>query len=104
MAVVPAVPAAPVEVTRLTRRARAGGVFSSELSYVADPFEIVCEELCGSGHGEMNGTMIVVSKDQYARFLNKVPPGTAKPEPTIAPSSQPSTAPSPPVAAVTAAK
>jgi heme/copper-type cytochrome/quinol oxidase subunit 2 len=76
-----------------------------ELSYVADPFEIVCEELCGSGHGEMNGTMIVVSKDQYARFLNKVPPGTAKPEPTIAPSSQPSTAPGPrPVAAVTAAK
>jgi heme/copper-type cytochrome/quinol oxidase subunit 2 len=79
-----------------------------ELAYVADPFEIVCEELCGSGHGAMNGTMIVVSKDQYARFLNKVPPGTVKaaePAPSIAPattgpSSQPSTAPaSQPVAA-----
>jgi heme/copper-type cytochrome/quinol oxidase subunit 2 len=76
------------------------------LAYVAEPFEIVCEELCGSGHGEMYGTMIVVSQDQYYRFINKVLPGTAKVEPapsiapTTSPSSQPSTAPaSQPVAA-----
>jgi heme/copper-type cytochrome/quinol oxidase subunit 2 len=76
-----------------------------QLAYVKEPFEIVCEELCGAGHGEMNGTMIVVSQDQYARFINKVPPGTAKPaepSPSIAPTSQPSTAPaSQPVATAT---
>jgi hypothetical protein len=70
------------------------------LAYVDEPFEIVCEELCGAGHGTMNGQMIVVSQDQYARFINKVPPGTVtaeqpEPEPSIAPSTtHPSTAPS----------
>jgi cytochrome c oxidase subunit 2 len=93
------------EVTALRQDLKRMGI--ERLAYVAEPFEIVCEELCGSGHGEMNGTMIVVSQDQYARFINKVPPGTmkAEPAPSIAPSttgptSQPTTAPaSQPVAA-----
>lgn len=47
-----------------------------ELSYVEQPFEIVCEELCGEGHALMNGQMIVVSGEQYDSFINKTPPGS----------------------------
>jgi heme/copper-type cytochrome/quinol oxidase subunit 2 len=73
----------------------------AQLTYVKEPFEIVCEELCGSGHAEMNGTMIVVSPDQYARFINKVPPGTVSVEPAA--TASPSTAPTTPASQPTAA-
>lgn len=97
------------EVMALRQDLKKMGV--DKLSFVDETFEIVCEELCGSGHGEMNGTMIVVSPAQYASFINKVPPGTAPAETaapsiapaTTAPTSQPSTAPaSQPVAAAAA--
>ena len=52
----------------------------TELNYVEQPFEIVCEELCGNGHYSMNGMMIVVSPQQYRDFINKdQKPGGTKP-------------------------
>jgi cytochrome c oxidase subunit 2 len=88
------------EVMALRQDLKKMGV--DKLAFVDETFEIVCEELCGSGHGEMNGQMIVVSQAQYDSFINKIPPGAAKvePAPSIAPKTQPSTAPaSQPVAA-----
>jgi heme/copper-type cytochrome/quinol oxidase subunit 2 len=58
----------------------------SELTYIEQPFEIVCEELCGEGHALMNGQMIVVSGEQYDSFINKRLPGTAS---SVAPTTRP---------------
>lgn len=78
------------EVAALRAELKKMGI--NELSYVAEPFEIVCEELCGGGHSLMTGQMIVVSKDQYTRFINKTPPGTAPAVPTTTqPTSGPTT-------------
>jgi cytochrome c oxidase subunit 2 len=67
----------------------------NELAYVEETFEIVCEELCGSGHSNMTGQMIVVSQDQYDRFINKQPPGKAPAVAVESPAAatQPATAP-----------
>jgi hypothetical protein len=62
----------------------------NELAYVDETFEIVCEELCGGGHSLMTGQMIVVSGEQYDRFINKQPPGEAPAAPVQA--TQPTTA------------
>ena len=71
----------------------------NELAYVDETFEIVCEELCGGGHSLMTGQMIVVSGDQYDRFINKLPPGKAPvapvqtTQPATAPATEPTTVP-----------
>jgi heme/copper-type cytochrome/quinol oxidase subunit 2 len=60
---------------------KAAGVTSLS-TYV--PFEIVCEELCGSGHATMRGEMIVVSPRQYMNMIHKNNPPTTQPVPSIA--------------------
>ena len=52
--------------------------------YTYVPFEVVCEELCGQGHGTMRGEMIVVSPRQYMNFIYHNEPPTTQPVRTIA--------------------
>ena len=52
--------------------------------YTYVPFEVVCEELCGQGHGTMRGEMIVVSPRQYTNFIYHNEPPTTQPVRTIA--------------------
>jgi cytochrome c oxidase subunit 2 len=48
----------------------------TQLSTVVRPHEIVCEELCGLGHGKMRGEMLMVSNEEYMHYLNlNAPPG-----------------------------
>jgi heme/copper-type cytochrome/quinol oxidase subunit 2 len=61
----------------------------TQLAAITKPHEIVCEELCGQGHGRMRGEMYMVSNQQYTHFLNLTAPAT----PTTAPRP-----PAPPVA------
>jgi heme/copper-type cytochrome/quinol oxidase subunit 2 len=49
-----------------------------------EPFEVVCEELCGAGHATMRGELIVVSPRQYTNFIYKNEPPTTQPTRTIA--------------------
>jgi cytochrome c oxidase subunit 2 len=77
------------EVWELRKDLKRMGI--KQLAYVKQPFEIVCEELCGQGHSVMTGQMLVVSADQYESFIKKYPPGTA-PKPPAA-ETLPTTAP-----------
>lgn len=52
--------------------------------WTISPFEIVCEELCGMGHGTMKGTLIVVSQEQYRNFIFKNAPPSTQPTRTLA--------------------
>jgi cytochrome c oxidase subunit 2 len=52
--------------------------------WTMSPFEIVCEELCGMGHGTMKGTLIVVSQEQYRNFIYKNAPPSTQPTRTLA--------------------
>jgi cytochrome c oxidase subunit 2 len=63
---------------------KAAGVTSLS-TYV--PFEVVCEELCGMGHGTMRGVLIVVSPRQYTNFIYHNEPPTTQPVRTIASSN-----------------
>jgi hypothetical protein len=48
----------------------------TQFSTVVKPHEIVCEELCGLGHGKMRGEMLMVSNEEYMHYLNlNAPPG-----------------------------
>ncbi len=69
------------EVESLKSDLRAMGI--TRLSVLTKPFEIVCEELCGQGHFEMRGQLIVLSSQEYDRFLHRAErpaPATAKAE------------------------
>ena len=68
------------ELTLLKADWKAAGV--STLPVIAQPFEIVCQELCGSGHGTMRGELIVLSEAQYQNHLrkNKAPDESTPPQ------------------------
>jgi hypothetical protein len=51
---------------------------------VVQPWEIVCAELCGQGHSQMKGELIVLSGQQYINFIHKDNPPTS-------PTTQPTT-------------
>jgi heme/copper-type cytochrome/quinol oxidase subunit 2 len=51
---------------------KAAGI--KEVTILAKPFEIVCEQLCGSGHTQMRGEIYFVSGAQYDRFIAKEDP------------------------------
>lgn len=57
------------EIAALKQDLKSLGI--AELSVVAHPFELVCEELCGAGHGTMNNLVIILSKQEYDDFLHK---------------------------------
>jgi heme/copper-type cytochrome/quinol oxidase subunit 2 len=40
------------------------------------PYDIVCMELCGQGHAQMGGQLIVVSQQQFLNFIHKNNPPT----------------------------
>ena len=53
---------------------------------VVQPWEIVCAELCGQGHSQMKGELIVLSGQQYINFIHKDnPPTSPTTQPTAAP-------------------
>jgi len=81
--------ALPAELEKLRSDLRGQGI--NDLSVVTRKFEIVCEELCGAGHGTMRGEMYMVSADEYRHFLNL----TAKPG---SPATRPTTQPAQPIA------
>lgn len=41
---------------------------------VVQPFELVCEELCGANHSEMRGEVIVLPADEYDAYQKRLPP------------------------------
>jgi cytochrome c oxidase subunit 2 len=47
------------------------------LTAVTHPFEVVCEELCGSGHYSMRGEVWFVSPKQYDAFIRKDAPANS---------------------------
>lgn len=65
------------EVAALRQDLKSLGV--TELSVVTTPFELVCEELCGSGHGTMNNLLVIVSKAEYDDFIHKTQRGSKTP-------------------------
>jgi heme/copper-type cytochrome/quinol oxidase subunit 2 len=75
--------ALPAELDKL--RADLKGMGISDLSVVQRHFEIVCEELCGMGHGTMRGEMYMVSNDEYVHYLNL----SARPGAPTPPAKQP---------------
>ena len=52
-------------------RLRAGGV--SRVAAVLRPFDLVCEELCGQGHAQMQATVVFLPNDAY-RAKYEAPP------------------------------
>lgn len=60
---------------------RAKGALTRVEAYTAKAWDLVCEELCGSGHTSMRGRVIVLDPGEYAkRFESKgatPPPGPA---------------------------
>jgi cytochrome c oxidase subunit 2 len=44
------------------------------------PFDILCAELCGSGHYTMRGMLFVVQPDQFEKFLNANKPAEGEEE------------------------
>ncbi len=55
-------------------------------AYVPGYWDIVCEELCGMGHGTMQGRLVVLDGAEYDKLkLDRTPPGLA---PTTAPTTQ----------------
>ena len=80
--------ALPAELEKLRSDLRGQGI--NDLSVVTRKFEIVCEELCGAGHGTMRGEMYMVSADEYRHFLNlTAKPGSPATRPTSQPARQP---------------
>jgi heme/copper-type cytochrome/quinol oxidase subunit 2 len=75
----------PGELEKLRADFKAMGI--NDLSVVQHKFEIVCEELCGSGHGTMRGEMYMLSNEEYMHFLNltaRVTPPTTQPRQPVA--------------------
>jgi heme/copper-type cytochrome/quinol oxidase subunit 2 len=76
-------------------------------AYRVKMWDLVCEELCGNGHTKMQGYLIVLEPDEYAKKYEgkSVFPATAPAEvtPPAAPPTPPATAPaaSPPATAPT---
>jgi len=75
--------ALPAELEKLRADLKAMGI--SDLSVIRRHFEIVCEELCGLGHGTMRGEMYMVSNDEYMHYLNL----SARPGAPTPPAKQP---------------
>jgi heme/copper-type cytochrome/quinol oxidase subunit 2 len=86
------------------------GVIKQVKAYTAKRWDLVCEELCGNGHTGMQGAMIVLEPDEYARKYEgksiatvsapvetpATPPATTTPTvtpPTSAPAVPPATPP-----------
>jgi len=73
------------ELDKLRADLKAMGI--NDLSVVQHKFEIVCEELCGSGHSTMRGEMYMLSNEEYMHFLNltaRVTPPTTQPRQPVA--------------------
>jgi heme/copper-type cytochrome/quinol oxidase subunit 2 len=47
------------------------------LRVAVQPYEVVCEELCGAGHTTMSNTLLVVTAAEYDEFLDKSRPAPA---------------------------
>lgn len=84
------IPAPVYQAELASLRADLKSLGITELTYVDEPFEVVCEELCGEGHYTMNNVFIVLSQVEYRDFINK--PGTADPPKRLT-SPQPAPAP-----------
>ena len=65
------------------RKLKDAGI-ESVFALVPGSWDLVCEELCGQGHGTMRGEMIVVSPRQYINFIYHNEPPTTQPVRTIA--------------------
>ena len=65
------------EVQQIVQDLKRVGI--THLTVIEQPFEIVCEELCGMGHGKMRGLLIVLSESEYRNFINKNAAPTAAP-------------------------
>ena len=75
----------PAELDKLRADLKAMGI--NDLSVVQHKFEIVCEELCGMGHGTMRGEMYMLSNEEYMHHLNltaRATPPTAQPRQPVA--------------------
>jgi cytochrome c oxidase subunit 2 len=58
---------------------------------VATPFELVCEELCGMGHGTMRGELVVLSQTEYDNFIFKNTPKAERKGKQLMPYKAPAT-------------
>ena len=61
-------------------------------------YEIVCAQLCGSGHSAMRGTLVVDSDADYKSWLDSMAALNAPPPPAAAPATAPAAAPATPAA------
>lgn len=79
------------EVSNIRKDFAAAGI---DKLTIAHPWELVCEELCGQGHGTMRGEVIILSQQQWDNFIFKNSPKAQRQGKQLLP--MPSTQPSQP--------
>lgn len=74
-----AIPAAQLKAEVDALKADLKSLGFDQLTFIDEPFEVVCEELCGEGHYTMNNLFVVLGKNEYDDFINKAKRGSADP-------------------------